>query len=51
MSDFVWRFVAVFAVVVLSLFPFVLTEQVAVLFGGLLFGGSAVLALFQIGRG
>ena len=50
MSDFVWRFVSVANVSVLSLVPFVLTGDARVLVAGLLVGGGAVLALWQIGR-
>jgi hypothetical protein len=50
MSDFVWRVVSVANVIVLSLLPFVLTGDARMLVAGLMIGGGAVLALFQIGR-
>lgn len=50
MSDFVWRFVSVVNVSVLSVLPFVLTGDARMLVAGLMIGGGAVLALWQIGR-
>lgn len=49
MSDFVWRGVSVVCVSLLSVMPFALVGVVEALVAGLLVGGGAVLALFQIG--
>lgn len=50
MSDFVWRFVSVVCVSVLAVAVPVMLGSLPLLFGCLLVGGGAVLALFQIGR-
>jgi hypothetical protein len=50
MSDLIWRVVSVLNVSVLSVIPFVLTGEAKLLVAGLMIGGGAVLALWQIGR-
>lgn len=50
MSDLIWRVVSVVNVSVLSVLPFVLTGDAKMLVAGLMIGGGAVLALWQIGR-
>jgi hypothetical protein len=49
-SDLIWRVVSVVNVSVLSVLPFVLTGDAKMLVAGLMIGGGAVLALWQIGR-
>lgn len=49
MIDFVWRGLSVVAVSVLVAVPFVAGLPVPLLFGVVLLGGGAVLAVSQIG--
>jgi hypothetical protein len=49
-SDLIWRVVSVVNVSVLAVLPFVLTGDAKMLVAGLMIGGGAVLALWQIGR-